>query len=85
MDASGPLQTLTVESPENFSPEFAISHADVLQVIHDGGDLLVIDSTSLTDPIRRPSLLFDGLFLAIAAGSCIVLARNFQVMGFDAW
>ena len=85
LDASGSLQTLSVESPEDFSPEFAISHADVLQVIHDGGHLLVIDSTSLTDPIRRPSLLFDGLFLAIAAGACIVLARNFQVMGFDAW
>ena len=85
LSADGSIQTLSVESPENFLPESAISDDEILQVIHDGGHLLVIDSSALTDPIRRPSLLFDGLFLAIAAGACLVLVRNFQVMGFDAW
>jgi hypothetical protein len=85
LSADGSIQTLSVESPENFLPESAISDGEILQVIHDGGHLLVIDSSSLTDPVRRPSLLFDGLFLAIAAGACLVLVRNFQVMGFDAW
>ena len=85
LDADGSVQSLSVESPEDFSSQSAVSNGDTIHVIHNGDRLLVIDSTSLTNPILRPSLLFDGIFLAIAAGACLVLARNFQVMGFDAW
>jgi len=85
LSADGSVQSLSVESPDGFYADSAVSNGGTLHVIHDGDRLLVIDSSSLTDPIRRPSLLFDSMFLAIAAGACLVLARNFQVMGFDAW
>ena len=85
LDSDGSVQSLSVESPENFSPQSAVLNGDTINVIYNGDRLLVIDSTALSNPILRPSLLFDGIFLAIAAGACLVLARNFQVMGFDAW
>ncbi len=85
LDSDGSVQNLSVESPENFSPQSAVLNGDTINVIYNGDRLLVIDSTALSNPILRPSLLFDGIFLAIAAGACLVLARNFQVMGFDAW
>ena len=85
LDSDGSVQSLSVESPEDFSSQSAVSNGDTIHVIYNGDRLLVIDSTALSNPILRPSLLFDGIFLAIAAGACLVLARNFQVMGFDAW
>ena len=85
LDSDGSVQSLSVESPEDFSSQFAVSNGNTIHVIYNGDRLLVIDSTALSNPILRPSLLFDGIFLAIAAGACLVLARNFQVMGFDAW
>ncbi|MEC7436830.1 MAG: hypothetical protein VYB27_07085, partial [Candidatus Thermoplasmatota archaeon] len=85
LDSDGSIQSLSVESPEDFSPQSAVMNGDTIHVIYNGDRLLVIDSTALSNPILRPSLLFDGIFLSIAAGACLVLARNFQVMGFDAW
>ena len=85
LDSDGSVQSLSVESPEDFSSQSAVSNGNTIHVIYNGDRLLVIDSTALSNPILRPSLLFDGIFLAIAAGACLVLARNFQVMGFDAW
>ena len=81
----GSIQSLSVQSPQDFPAQSALSNGDSIHVIYNGDRLLIIDSTSLSNPILRPSLLFDGIFLAIAAGACLVLARNFQVMGFDAW
>ena len=85
LGADGSVQSLSVESPAGFSAQSAVSDGGTIHVIHEGDSLLIIDTSSLTNPIVRPSLLFDGIFLAIAAGACLVLARNFQVMGFDAW
>ena len=85
LGADGSVQSLSVESPAGFSAQSAVSDGGTIHVIHKGDNLLIIDTSSLTNPIVRPSLLFDGIFLAIAAGACLVLARNFQVMGFDAW
>ncbi|MEC7435949.1 MAG: hypothetical protein VYB27_02625 [Candidatus Thermoplasmatota archaeon] len=85
LDSDGSVQSLSVESPEDFSPQSAVLNGDTILVAYNGDRLLVIDSTALSNPILRPSLLFDAIFLAIAAGACLVLARNFQVMGFDAW
>ena len=81
----GSIQSLSIQSPQDFPAQSALSNGDSIHVIYNGDRLLIIDSTSLSNPILRPSLLFDGIFLAIAAGACLVLARNFQVMGFDAW
>ena len=85
LDVDGSIQSLSVESSEDFPAQSAISNGNNIHVIYNGDRLLVIDSTSLSNPILRPSLLFDGIFLAIATGACLVLARNFHVMGFDAW
>jgi hypothetical protein len=46
---------------------------------------LTLDTDDYTDPIARPGLLFDSIFLTIVLGTLLILGRNFYVMGFDAW
>ena len=76
---------MRIDSPTGENPRMVSSDSGLLRIVYDDSSALTLDTDDYTDPIARPGLLFDSIFLTIVLGTLLILGRNFYVMGFDAW
>ena len=84
-DVDNGVDTMRIDSPTGENPRMVSSDSGLLRIVYDDSSALTLDTDDYTDPIARPGLLFDSIFLTIVLGTLLILGRNFYVMGFDAW
>ena len=84
-DVANGVDSMQIDSPTGENPRMISSDSTLLRIVYDDSSALTLDTDDYTDPIARPGLLFDSVFLTIVLGTLLILGRNFYVMGFDAW
>ena len=84
-DLKNGVDSMKIDSPTGENPRMVSSDSGLLRIVYDDSSALTLDTDDYTDPIARPGLLFDSVFLTIVLGTILILGRNFYVMGFDAW
>ena len=84
-DMTNGVDSMRINSPTGENPRMVSSDSGLLRIVYDASSALPLDTDDYTDPLARPGLLFDSVFLTIVLGTIIILGRNFYVMGFDAW
>ena len=84
-DVANGVDSMKIDSPTGENPRMISSDSTLLRIVYDDSSALTLETDDYTDPIARPGLLFDSVFLTIVLGTLLILGRNFYVMGFDAW
>ena len=84
-DMTNGVDSMRINSPTGENPRMVSSDSGLLRIVYDDSSALTLDTDDYTDPLARPGLLFDSVFLTIVLGTIMILGRNFYVMGFDAW
>ncbi|MFL2978397.1 MAG: hypothetical protein DBX05_01470 [Candidatus Poseidoniales archaeon] len=84
-DMANGVDSMRIDSPTGENPRMVSSDSSLLRIVYDDSSALTLDTNDYTDPLARPGLLFDAVFLTIVLGTIMILGRNFYVMGLDAW